>query len=123
MAFQSEILNTLRGTSVIRVADAGSVTITLNDLRANATTETVTEADIKRVYWSTNGAIRITRNSIPILMLHTSGEMRLDESGYSIANNNTQSITIEVITGGSLVMEVSKRASYNVDPYTGYSIP
>ena len=123
MAFQTEILNTLRGTSVIRVADAGSVTITLNDLRANATTETVSEADIKRVYWSTNGAIRITRNSIPILMLHTSGEMRLDESGYSISNNNTQSITIEVITGGSLVMEVSKRASYNVDPYTGYSIP
>jgi hypothetical protein len=121
MAF--EILNTLRGTSIVRVADVGSVTVTLNDLRANATTETVTEADIKRVYWSTNGAIRITRNSIPILMLHNAGEMRLDESGYSIANNNTQSITIEVITGGSLVMEVSKRASYNVDPYTGYTIP
>jgi hypothetical protein len=122
MAFQSEILNTLRGTSIIRVADVGSITVALTDLRANAYTETVSEADIKRVYWSTNGAIRITRNSIPILMLHSAGEMRLDDLGYSISNNNTQSITIEVITGGSLVMEVSKRATYNVDPYTGDTI-
>ena len=122
MAFQSEILNTLRGTSIIRVADVGTITVALTDLRANAYTETVSEADIKRVYWSTNGAIRITRNSIPILMLHSAGEMRLDDLGYSISNNNTQSITIEVITGGSLVMEVSKRATYNVDPYTGDTI-
>jgi hypothetical protein len=123
MAFQSEILNTLRGTSIIRVADVGSITVALTDLRANAYTETVTEADIKRLYWSTNGAIRITRNSVPILMLHSAGEMRLDDLGYSISNNNTQSITIEVITGGSIIMEISKRATYNVDPYTGYSIP
>jgi hypothetical protein len=122
MAFQSEILNTLRGTSIIRVADTGNVTVALTDLRANAYTETVTEADIKRVYWSTNGAIRITRNGVPALMLHNAGEMRLDDLGYALSNNNTQTIMIEVITGGSLVMEVSKRATYNVDPYTGDTI-
>lgn len=122
MAFQSEILNTLRGTTIIRVADVGSITVALTDLRASPNTENVSSADIKRVFWSTNGAIRITRNSVPILMLHSAGDMRLDDLGYSVANNNNQSITIEVITGGSLVMEVSKVATYNVDPYTGISI-
>jgi hypothetical protein len=120
MAF--EITNTLRGTSIIRVADTSNVTIALTDLRANAYTETVTEADIKRVYWSTNGAIRITRNGIPTLMLHNAGTFHFDDLGYAVSNNNTQTIMIEVITGGSIVMEVSKRATYNVDPYTGDAI-
>ena len=48
MAFQSEITNSLRGTSVVRVADPGTVTIALNDLRANPTTETVSAVNIKR---------------------------------------------------------------------------
>lgn len=117
MAF--EITNTLRGTSIIRVADASNVVVALTDLRANAYTETVTEADIKRVYWSTNGSIRITRNGIPALMLHNTGTLHFDDLGYAVSNNNTQTIMIEVITGGSIVMEVSKRATYNVDPYTG----
>ena len=123
MAFQSEITNSLRGTSVVRVADPGTVTIALNDLRANPTTETVSAVNIKRVLWSTNGAIQIARNSQPILQLHNAGEMRFDESGYSIANNNTQSIVITVQSGGCLVMELSKTATYNVAPDTGFSIP
>ena len=119
MAFQSEITNSLRGSSIIRVADPGTVTIALTDLRANPTTETVSAVSIKRVMWSTNGAIQIARNSQPILQLHNAGEMRFDESGYSIANNSGQSIVITVQAGGCLVMEVTKSATYNVDPYTG----
>jgi hypothetical protein len=122
MAFQSEIINSVKGPSIIRVADVGTATIALVDLRATPNTETVANASIKRVTWSTNGSIQITRNSIPILMLHNAGEMRFDDFGYSLANNSNQSIAITVNTGGSLVMEVSKTATYNVDPYTGQTV-
>jgi soluble P-type ATPase len=43
--------------------------------------------------------------------------MRFDDFSHAIANNNTQSIVITITTGGSLVMEVSKVANYNVDVY------
>ena len=78
-----EITNSLRGQSVIRAVDAGTYTITLNDLRANATIETVTAADIKRVMWSTNGSITITRNGIPQLALHTGGVMDFADFAHS----------------------------------------
>ena len=117
-----EITNTLRGLSVIRAVDAGTYTFALNDLRANTTIENVTGADIKRIMWSTNGSITITRNGVPILALHTGGVMDFADFSHSIANNNTQSIVATINTGGSFVMEVSKIASYNVDPYTGVTI-
>ena len=107
-----EITNSNRGPSVIRVVDPGSYTITLNDLRANATTETVTGSSIKRVMWSTNGNITIVRNSVPLMTLHNAGELRCDDFGFSFANNNTQSIVVTINTGGSLVMEVTKDCNY-----------
>ena len=117
-----EITNSLRGTSVIRGVDAGTYTIALNDLRANATIETVTAADIKRIMWSTNGSITIIRNGVPQVALHTGGVMDFADFAYSLANNNNQSIVVTITTGGSFVMEVSKVATYNVDPYTGVTI-
>ena len=121
MAF--EITNTQRSSSIIRAVDAGTYTITLNNLRANATTETVNSADIRRVKWSSNGNIRILRNSIPLLTLHNGGSMDFDDYGHSVANNNNQSIVIEINTGGTVILEVSKEATYNVDPYSGATIP
>jgi len=113
-----EIINTQRSTSIIRVVDAGAATIALADLSANAN-ETINSANIKRVTWSTNGNITIVRNSVPILTLHNAGSMLLDDFNYSIANNSTQSIVVTITTGGSLVMEVSKAATYTVAP-SGY---
>ena len=118
-----EYINTLRATSVIRVVDPGTYYINLTDLRANTTTENVSSFDIKRVYWSTNGNILITRNGNTLLSLHNAGEFRLDDLGYTIANNNTSNVTITINTGGTVVMETSKVATYNVDPYTGVTIP
>ena len=109
-----EINNTLRGTSIIRVEGIGTNYINITDLRANTTTETVNAFDIKRLYWSTNGNISITRNNVPMLALHNAGEMRLDEYGHSIANNSTSNLAITITTGGSLVMEITKDTSYNV---------
>lgn len=122
MAFNSEVINSVKGSSIIRVADAGTATITLNNLRAKPTTETVTAASIRKVTWSTNGSISIVRNSNTILALHNSGEMDFQSYGYSAANNDTASIVITIESGGSIVMEVSKTATYNVDPYTGETL-
>lgn len=122
MAFNSEVINSVKGSSIIRVADAGTATITLNNLRAKPTTETVTAASIRKVTWSTNGNISVVRNGNTILALHNSGEMDFQSYGYSAANNDTANIVITITTGGSIVMEVSKTATYNVDPYTGETL-
>ena len=117
-----EITNNMRSTSIVRAVDTGTYTITLNSLRANAFTETVTTASIKRVLWSTNGSILIVRNGVPILSLTNNGQFDLDHSGYTIANNSNQTISITITTGGSIVMELSKTATYNVDPFTGQTL-
>jgi len=38
------------------------------------------------------------------------------------ANTASGNLQIQIVTGGSIVMEVSKTATYNVDPYTGITI-
>ena len=106
-----EIINSLRSASIIRIEGTGTTTVSLANLSSDVN-ETVTSASIRRLYWSTNGNIQIVRNSVPILSLHNTGEMRLDDFGYTLANNNTQSISITVNTGGSLILEVSKQATY-----------
>jgi hypothetical protein len=117
-----KITNSMRGSSIVRAVEPGTYTIALNDLRSNTTTETVTAVNIKRVLWSTNGNISIVRNSVPILALHNAGEMKFDEMGHTVANNSTSSIVVTVTTGGSIVMELSKVATYNVDPFTGETL-
>lgn len=121
MAFQ--IFNTLRGSSIITGCDPGTTTIALTSLRSNPNTESVSAADIRRISWSTNGSITLSRDGFPLLALHNSGEMRFDDFGAAINSNNASSMIITITTGGSFIMEVSKVASYNVDPYTGITIP
>jgi hypothetical protein len=106
-----EITNTQRSASIIRVVDVGTTTVALANLAINAN-ETVTSANIRRLTWSTNGNIQIIRNSVPVLMLHNSGTMMLDELNHTVANNNTSPIVITINTGGSVVMEVTKAATY-----------
>ena len=48
--------------------------------------------------------------------------MRFDDWNHSIANNNNQSIVITIVTGGTIVLELSKQASFNVDPVTGATL-
>jgi len=121
-----EIINTLRSASVIRCVDPGPYTIELTGLRKNTTTETVTSASIKKLVWSSNGYITVARglNSVNtnILQLSGSGEMNLDELGYSIANVSTGNVIVTIATGGTIVMELSKTATYNVDPVTGVTV-
>ena len=74
--------------------------------------ETVNFANIRKLNWSTNGNITIVRNSVTLMTLHNAGELRCDDFGFSLANNNTQSIVVTINTGGSLVMEVTKDCNY-----------
>ena len=106
-----ELINSIRSPSIIRIEGTGTTTVALANLSVNAN-ETVTAANIKKINWSTNGNIQIVRNSVPIASLHGTGEMRLDEYGYSIANNSASSIVITVNTGGTVVLEVSKETTY-----------
>jgi hypothetical protein len=106
-----ELINSIRSSSIIRIEGTGTTTVALANLSVNAN-ETVTSANIKKINWSTNGSIQIVRNSVPIASLHGTGEMRLDEYGYSIANNSASSIVITVNTGGTVVLEVSKETTY-----------
>jgi hypothetical protein len=111
MAF--DITNTNRSSSIIRVIDAGTTNVFLANLSSGAN-ETITAANIRKVAWSTNGSITITRNSVPILALHNAGVIQFDELNHAIANNNNQTMVITIVTGGSLVMEVTKEATYTV---------
>ena len=106
-----EIINSIRTPSIIRTVDPGTYTISLANLSYNAN-ETVNFANIRKLNWSTNGNITIVRNSVPLMTLHNAGELRCDDFGFSLANNNTQSIVVTINTGGSLVMEVTKDCSY-----------
>ena len=97
MAF--EYINTLRSASIARVIDTGT-TIALANLSTGAN-ETITAASIRKVAWSTNGSIQITRNSVPILTLHNSGSIQFDDLNTTIANNSTQPIVCLLYTSPS----------------------
>ena len=112
MAF--EYINTLRSSSVARIIDTGT-TIALANLSSNAN-ETVTSATIRKVIWSTNGSIQIVRNTVPILTLHNSGALVFDDMNTTIANNSTQPIVVTINTGGFVILEMTKEATYTTAP-------
>lgn len=108
-----EIKNSLRSSSIIRVINAGTYNVPITDLSTNTAIETVNSASIKNVMWSTNGSISIVRNDVPLLTLHNAGGMRLGDIGHSIANNSTSNLSITIVTGGTLILEVTKDTSYS----------
>jgi hypothetical protein len=118
----SKITNSTRGSSVIQVTGADTLTVNVASNLSTSATEIVTDAHIKTVCWSTNGSITIVRNSEKVLELYGSGEMRLGDYGYSITSNSSSDIVITVASGGTLVLGVTKIATYTVDPYTGRTI-
>lgn len=107
-----EITNRLHSSSILRVTGTGTTSLELANLSA-AASETVTDASVKKILWSTNGNIAINRGGTTIATLYNSGEMHLDELGYSFANNATANISVVVTTGGTAVLEISKHATYD----------
>jgi hypothetical protein len=112
-----EVINNLRSPSIIRAEGAGTYTITLANLSANTSLETVSSASIRRLAWSSNGYVTVARGATPnvMLSLYQTGVIKLDELGYSMANGSTGNIVVTITTGGSIVMEVTKTATYSSD--------
>jgi hypothetical protein len=108
-----EIKNSLRSASIIRVVGPATETVSLANLSSNVSIETINSASIKRMMWSTNGSITITRNGELISQVYDSGEMRFSDYGHSVANNSTSPIVISVLSGGTIFLEVTKDATYN----------
>ena len=115
-----EIINTTRGSSIVRVVDVSTANLALTQFRASPNTETVSALTIRKLNWSTNGSIEVTRDGAQLFKF--SGEMRLDDYAGSVANTASGNLAVQIFTGGCIVMEVSKVATYNVDPYTGQTI-
>lgn len=107
-----EITNRLHSSSILRVTGAGTTTLELANLSAGAA-ETVTDASIKKVLWTTNGNIAINRGGVTVATLYNSGEMHFDELGYSLANTATGNVSVVVTTGGTAVLEITKHATYD----------
>jgi len=112
-----EIVNSRRASSIIRCEGASTINLALESLSTNTDLEIVSSASIKRIIWSTGGTVTVARGepANTVLTLYGTGEMRLDELGYSLANGATGNIVVTIATGGTCVMEVSKVATYSTD--------
>jgi hypothetical protein len=112
-----EIINTLRGGSIVRVSNPGTYTIQLSQLSANTQLETVTAAAIRKMIWSTNGSIQITRTgqTEPMVTVYNQHVMKFDEFGTTLANTPTANIVVTLASGGFCLLDVSKTATYSID--------
>lgn len=124
-----EIENTTKSKCIVRVVGSTTgLTLNLADFAANtvteqnpisAVTETVSAITISRAFWSSNSVTsfwRVSRGgSNTILELAGTGSWNLIENGIAVANSATQNVNIDLIgtTNGTLILEVSKRASYS----------
>lgn len=116
-----EIINKIKSCSFIRAVDPGSYVIALSELRANANIETILAAAINDLAWSTPGYITVARNGVTVLNLTGSGawtneNVVLRNAG---ANNKSSNIQITIVTGGTILLSVSKEATLNVDTERG----
>jgi hypothetical protein len=112
-----EITNSLRSSSLIRVEGIGTYYANLISLAVDSN-EVISSANIRRINWSTNGNIQIVRNGNNVTTLHNTGEVKLDEWGHTLANNNTSNVVITIVSGGTVLLEVTKSATYTT-PLTG----
>jgi len=112
MAIQYEVTKKLRGPTTIRTVGTGTANInTLAQIQS--TGEGLTNITIKRCAWSTNGNIQIKKGADSLLELHGQGQIDFDSDFSAIANNSNNCLYVTVATGGSVVLEVGKVATYS----------
>ena len=121
-----DIVNSIRSKSTIYVTGTGATTIELNQLRANPTTETVSAAAITTVISSTNGTWTVKRggaSGTTVLELWGDHNINFAQQDITIANSSSSNIYVTNSgANGTLILQVTKTASYNVDPFTGQTI-
>jgi len=113
-----EVINTLRSKSTIRVVGNTATLITLSELSANPSVETVQSATIAQIVSSTDGRWDIYRgdntSGVLVCTLFGTADLPLSQSDIVIANSATANIYITNSgTGGTLILQMSKTALYN----------
>ena len=109
------ILNKIKGKSVINASGLGNASIALQYLTPSSQFETIHDFSIRRIVWSTNGNIIVSRNSEILLSLYNSGDMKLTEIKHLINKNSIYPLDISIENFGNIMIEVNKSSSVNVD--------
>lgn len=109
------IQNKIKGKSIINASGLGSASIALQYLTPSSQFETIHDFSIKRIIWSTNGNIIVSRNSEVILSLYNSGDMKFNEIKYLLNHNSDHPLDISIENFGNIIFEVNKSSSVNVD--------
>jgi len=122
------ITNSKRSKSVIRITGNTATRVNLNQLSTNTTTELVTAAEISHITTSTDGKWIVYRGNDatgePVLVLFGQNDVPFAHYDVSIAGANTGANLFFTNSGtdGTLVITVSKSATYTIDPDTGATI-
>ena len=119
------ITNSKRSKSVIRITGNTATRINLNQLSTNTTTELVANAEITHVTSSTDGKWIVYRGNDatgePVLTLFGENDVPFAQYDVSIAGANTGANLYFTNSGtdGTLLIILSKTATYTIDPDTG----
>ena len=119
------ITNSKRSKSVIRITGNTATRINLNQLSTNTTTELVANAEITHVTSSTDGKWIVYRGNDatgePVLSLFGENDVPFAQYDVSIAGANTGANLYFTNSGtdGTLLIILSKTATYTIDPDTG----
>ena len=125
------ITNSKRSKSVIRITGNTATRINLNQLSTNTTTELVTAAEITHITSSTDGKWIVYRgndatvtNGEPVLVLFGENDIPFAQYDVSIAGANTGANLFFTNSGtdGTILVVLSKYATYTIDPDTGATI-
>lgn len=115
-----EIVNAKRSKSTITVTGNTATLITLPQLSTNTSTETITSASIGAVASSTDGFWRVYRGNNTsgtlVLELKDNNYLPFTQTDIAVANSATSNIYVTNSgTGGTLILQVSKTATYSTD--------
>ena len=119
------ITNSKRSKSVIRITGNTATRINLNQLSTNTTTELVANAEITHITTSSDGKWIVYRGNDatgePVLTLFGENDIPFAQYDVSIAGANTGANLYFTNSGtdGTLVIILSKTATYTIDPDTG----
>ena len=122
------ITNSKRSKSVIRITGNTATRVNLNQLSTNTTTELVANAEITHVTSSTDGKWIVYRGNDAtgekVLSLFGENDVPFAQYDVSIAGANTGANLYFTNSGtdGTILIILSKTATYTIDPDTGATI-
>lgn len=122
-----DIVNSNRSKSIARVVGNTATLIALSELSSNANNEFITSASISQAFSTSDGTWNIYRGDsdagVLVLQLHGENSLPLSQSDIAVANNATANLYITNSgTVGTLILQLSKTATYLRDVDTGQLI-